>query len=359
VTFSRSDGDWRSLFSPLLPAHYLRTAGWDSGFANNIPVTAGPFRVSQVSTSAITLVKDPNYFGTKAHLDKINFRVLPDFNAAVAAIAAGELDAYYADPATTIVPSSATVVDGAYYTQLTFNLRKKALKNANVRKAIALALNRDVIARTASPATGQSNEVAANNLFAAGSHGGTKNDGAYAHQDLARAKQLLTSAGYGSKPLTLRLVTTNNDPRRIAAAQIIARQLSAVGVHLTVIQEPGNAFFNVILPQHNFDLAIFGWSYSSTASSAADLYGCHGSQNYAGYCSSNFDRLTAQSLDQPDLDRHNQLLNKADHQLWTDLPAIPLYQSKALVAVSPKVHGATYNLGEFTLYWDTASWTKS
>jgi len=358
VTFSRSDGDWRSLFSPLLPAHYMRTAGWDAGLANKIPVSAGPFRMSQTSASDITVVKDPNYFGTKAQLDKINFRVFADSSAAAAAIAAGELDAFYADPVTSIVPSGATAVDGGYYTQLSFNLRQKPLKNAAVRKAIAYALNRDAIAQAASPAA-ESNKVAANNLFATGSHGGTKNDGAYSTGDPAKARQLLTSAGYGSKPLSLRLYTTNSDPRRTAAAQLIARQLSAVGIRVTVIQQSPDAFFSVNLPQHNFDLALFGWSYSSTASSAADLYGCHGSRNYTGYCSSNFDRLTTQALGQPDLDQHNNLLNKADQQLWTDLPAIPLYQSKAFVAVSPNVHGATYNLGEFTLYWNTASWTKS
>lgn len=360
VTFAKTDGDWRSLFSPLLPAHYLQHAGWESGLRTGIPVTAGPFRVSSVSSTEAVLVKDPNYFGTRAHLDKIVFKVMPDANAGAAATAAGELDAYYADPESNTMPSSATAVDGGYLTQLTFNIHKKPLDNVKVRQAIAFALGRDRITLVASPSTAQPNKTAGNNLFAAGSHGGTKNDAPYPRQNPMAAEQLLRQAGYGpGKPLSLRLVTTSTDPRRIAVAQLISTELSTVGIRVSLIQDPPDQVFNTLLPRGQFDMALFGWTYASTASEASDILGCHGSQNYSGYCNSNFDRLIAQALDQPDLDKHNQLLNKADHQVWKDLPEIPLYQSKALVSVSPKLHGVTYDLSEYTLYWDTASWTKS
>jgi peptide/nickel transport system substrate-binding protein len=360
VTFSKSDGDWRSLFSPLLPAHYFKNAGWDTGFQNKMPVTAGPFRFGNANTTEATLVKDPNYFGTKAHLDKIVFRVMPDPNAAAAATAAGDLDAYYADPESSAIPSYATAVDGGYFTQLTFNLHKKPLDNLKVRQAIAFALGRDRIALVASPSTTNPNRTAGNSIFAAGSHGGTQNDATYPRQNPIQAQQLLRSAGYStSKPLSLRLTTTENDSRRVMVAQLIATELSTAGIRVTVVKEPSSQMFDLDLPHGNFDMALFGWSYSSTAGGVSDVFGCHGSENYSGYCSSDFDNLVAQSLGQPDLDKHNQLLDKADHQLWKDLPEIPLYQSKALVSVSPKLHGAAYDLSEYTLYWDTASWTKS
>jgi peptide/nickel transport system substrate-binding protein len=361
VTFGKADGDWRSLFSPLLPAHYAQQAGWESGFRNRIPVTAGPFRFSGSATSAVaTLVKDPNYFGTKAHLDKIVFRSIPDPTAAAAATAAGELDAYYADPESSAIPSTATAVDGGYYTQLTFNVGKKPLNNVKVRQAIAFALGRDRIALIASPSTTAPSRPAGNNIFASGSHGGTQNDGAYPRQNPVQAQQLLRSAGYStSKPLSLRLLTTNSDPARVQAGRLITAELSTIGIHLTLVEVPSNELFSTLLPKHQFDMALFSWAYSSTSAGAADILGCHGADNFSGYCNSNFDRLVGQSLAQPDLDQHNTLLNKADHQLWLDLPEIPLYQSKALVLVSPKLHGVAYNLSEYTLYRDTASWTKS
>jgi glutathione transport system substrate-binding protein len=360
VTFSKTDGDWRSLFSPLLPAHYFQTAGWDTGFQNKMPVTAGPFRFGGVNTTEATLVRDPNYFGTKAHLDKIVFRVVPDPNAAAAGIAAGNLDAYYLDPVSSNIPSYATAVDGGYFTQLTFNLHKKPLDNLKVRQAIAFALGRDRIALVASPSTATPNRTAGNNIFAAGSHGATQNDAAYPRQNPMQALQLLRTAGYStSKPLSLRLITTETDSRRVMVAQLIQAELSTAGIRVTIVKEPSSQMFDQDLPHGQFDLALFGWSYSSTADGTAEVFGCHGSENYSGYCNSNFDSLVAQSLAQPDLDKHNNLLNKADHQLWKDLPEVPLYQSKALISVSPKLHGVAYDLSEFTPYWDTAGWTKS
>lgn len=360
VTFAKPNGDWRSFFNPLLPAHYLRKAGWESGFRGRIPVSAGPFRLSSVTATQATLVKDRNYFGKKAHLDKIIFRAMPNPAAAAAATAAGALDASYADPVTGTVPSSATAVDGGYFTQLTFNVRTKPLNNLKVRQAIAYALDRQRIAQVGSPAPSTPSKVAANNLFAAGSHGGTKNDAAYRTQNLARAKQLMRSAGYGrGKTLTLRMLTTDYDNRRVAAGQLIMTELRDIGIRVVLTKQPADALFNTLLPRGQFDLALYGWTYQSTAGGAADLLGCHGTQNFGKYCNANFDRLVAQSLAEPGLAKHNELLNKADHQLWKDLPQIPLYQSKALVAVSPKMHGVTYDPGEFTIYWDTADWTKA
>ena len=55
VTFARPFGDWKSLFSPLLPASTNGTPeAFNTAWLNKIPVTAGPFRFGGFDQTAKT-----------------------------------------------------------------------------------------------------------------------------------------------------------------------------------------------------------------------------------------------------------------------------------------------------------------
>jgi peptide/nickel transport system substrate-binding protein len=360
VTFSHPYTDWRELFNPLLPSHYLGSAGWDHGLDGKIPVSAGPFRLSSSSSATVVLARDTRYFGTKPRLDGIRFRVIPDSAAAIAAVNSGQLDVFAQDPQSMPMStaSNTKVVDGGYYAQLDFNAKQKALKNQKVRQAIALALDRGAIARAASTDPRRLNKVAGNRLFASGWHGGT-NNGATLRHDPARAKQLLKAAGYGpGKRLSLRLATVDSNPQRVRAATVISTQLAAIGISVTVQKQPLNLFYTTTLGHHQFDLALYEWDYSAPATQAPLQFGCSGENNYARYCNTQLDKQLSKAAGTTDTDKSNALLNAVDRQLWTDMPTAPLYQTTALLAVSPTLHGVTYNATEFTAFWNTASWHK-
>src|SRR5690606_39542661 len=83
-------------FSPLLPAEYTADAeAFNTGFLEQIPVTAGPFEVAEIAPVAQTVVldRDDDWWGEPAKLGSLVFRALaPD--ALDAAFLAGSIDLY-------------------------------------------------------------------------------------------------------------------------------------------------------------------------------------------------------------------------------------------------------------------------
>ncbi|HEX4936859.1 MAG TPA: ABC transporter substrate-binding protein, partial [Gemmatimonadaceae bacterium] len=86
----------------ILPKHLLqgKPLSASTDFNRRHPVGTGPFKVQEISPGAsITLVRNPAYYGPAPKLDRIVFKVVPDLNAQVAQLRAGELDIITLEPA--------------------------------------------------------------------------------------------------------------------------------------------------------------------------------------------------------------------------------------------------------------------
>jgi peptide/nickel transport system substrate-binding protein len=137
----------------ILPAHKFRDRKLTDAtdFSRSAPVGTGPFRVVQAAAgSAIVLERNPSYYGTAPDLDQLIFRIVPDVNAQVAQLLAGELDIVPIEPAN--LPSverasSVTVVRNpiAQHVYVGFNQTRPFFKSPLVRQALDLAVNRKAI----------------------------------------------------------------------------------------------------------------------------------------------------------------------------------------------------------------------
>lgn len=157
VTFAKPYGDWESLFSPLYPASTNNDPEvFNEGWLNKIRTTAGPFKLDEINKSAktVTLVPNDKWWGPKPKLDKIVYRSMTT-DAMVGAFANGEIDFFDVGPDSAAY-KRAKQVDGAdirvagapNFRHFTFNGRSDVLGNVKVRRAIALAINREAIARS-------------------------------------------------------------------------------------------------------------------------------------------------------------------------------------------------------------------
>src|SRR5688572_30927786 len=72
----------------VLAADPLKTTSFNKG----LPVSTGPFKVEKyTSGQSVSLVRNENYFGPKAHLDKVVFTVVADPNTQIAQALSGDL----------------------------------------------------------------------------------------------------------------------------------------------------------------------------------------------------------------------------------------------------------------------------
>lgn len=155
--------DLRAPFAPLLtllgynagiiPRHLLQGAPLTNAtdFNRRQPVGTGPFMVTDVTPGAsVTLVRNPHFYGAAPKLDRIVFKVVPDLNAQVAQLRAGELDIITLEPGNLasvqgvrgVVVLQVPVVQH-YYVGL--NVQRPAFRSAAVRRALGMAVNRQAI----------------------------------------------------------------------------------------------------------------------------------------------------------------------------------------------------------------------
>jgi ABC-type transport system substrate-binding protein len=223
------------------PAAYLRR-----------PVGNGPFRLAAPARPgrALTLDRNPAFWGTPALLDRVSVHVAPDEQTAWLELQNGRvafapvpLD-QLAAARTLFGPSSdgrsaPGLLQGPTLAtwQLTFNLKSKLARDPRWRQAVSLAIDRDRLAATlaAAPATTLV-PPAVPGFGAGGSAGGTGGSGGgtgpgpacpvCAH-DLAKARALLAKIKAGRGPVTL-AIPADAEAGRIATR--LAADLATAGI---------------------------------------------------------------------------------------------------------------------------------
>jgi ABC-type transport system substrate-binding protein len=95
VTFTQPFSQWQALFADLVPAHIAERYGWAAafeGFHPNRVVSGGPFVISSYTPGrSLVLARNPQYWGTPAHVARIVFVEEPSDAAILAGLRSGTL----------------------------------------------------------------------------------------------------------------------------------------------------------------------------------------------------------------------------------------------------------------------------
>lgn len=246
--------------------HFLFNMGWGDAVVvapetadNNkaTPVGTGPFKFGEwVSGDRITLVKNPDYWGPPVALEKATFKIIPDPAAAVAAVMAGDVDAFANFPAPEAVPQFQadprfTVAVGSTEgeTILSTNNGKAPFDNLKVRQAIAHAIDRQAIIDGAMFGLG----TPIGSHFAPHHPAYVDLTGTYPY-DLEKAKALLAEAGFPDGfEATLKLPPPTYARR---GGEIIADQLGKIGIKLEIIPVEWAQWLEQAFKGKDYDLTI-------------------------------------------------------------------------------------------------------
>lgn len=200
------------------------------------PVGTGPFKFEErIRGERVSLVRNDQYWGSKAELDRVVFRPIPDASARVASMRSGETD-IIAVPTPDSVPKFAEagyqVVEAAppHVWYLAVNSKEEPMKDVRVRKAISYAINRealvkDILRDTALPA--YIVQAPANSAYEASADEDTE----YSF-DPEKAKALLAEAGYsdGFSTILETSVDGSGQMMPVQMAEFIKQNLAEVGI---------------------------------------------------------------------------------------------------------------------------------
>ena len=322
-------------------------------------ISNGPFKMTEwVQGSHITMEKNPDYWNADAiKLDSIKFMLIEDANAAYSAYQNGEV-AFIKDVPTEEIPSlsgndefKVDPIIGTYYVNL--NCNEDVFKDAKVRKALSLAIDRKYVAETIMQGT----YTAAGNFMGPGwidPEGGQfieKSNGGKTYIDLdnfdanlEEAKKLMEEAGYpGGQGFPEITYTSNDSGYHKAVAEYLQQAWGELGVNLKVEMVEW-ASFTPMRRNGEYMAARNGWvgDYDDPSNMLDLLYSTNGN-NDGKYNNPEYDKQMDISRKTTDLKERSAALHKAEDILMEDAGCVPIAYYNDFWLQSPKIQGSWHS----------------
>ena len=310
----------------------------------------GPFVIDKADsgTGTYRLVRNDNYWGTKAKLDEINVSYQEEEGARVIAITSGQ-----ADVIDTITPESAAslksnpdvdVIEtpGTRLIHLFYNFRKPKshpLANPKVREALTYAIDHDSLIKALMNGQVTSAEGVVPKTLA-----GYAKTGEYTY-DVAKAKQLL--AANGGSGLKLRIIWEDSEfagASRVLEA--VSQMLTAVGVTAELKMIPKGGEINSWRRGEAGDWDILANGYGNqTGLALTNLIGQYGGtaekektrDTYHGFVFPDITALLDQAGAEADEAKRDALLKQAQEKIWAQWPAMWAWTPNNVLAKRKRV----------------------
>lgn len=353
----------------IVPEHVWSGIADPVAFPNENPVATGPFTEVRVFRNQVyELGRNPRYWQRGLpRVEVLRCPAYPSNDRANLALVFDEVDW-----AGNFIPAIERVYVGRrpehhrYWFPLTGssiflypNTTRAPFDDARVRKALSMAIDRDLLVDVAlyrysrpADATGLSD------AYTAWRSATIAASGDWVRHDVARAGALLDSAGCrlgadgvrrrpDGTPLKYEILTVAGWSDWVRAAQVIARGLSAAGVQTSVRTYDFSAWFQRV-QEGNFDLSL-GWSFEGPtpylfyrwlmSSATVKPVGEAAMGNWHRYGSPSADRALTAFEREPDPAAQKQLADALQQIFVDEAPAIPLY---------PNPSWAEYNTRRFS-----------
>ncbi|MCY0869002.1 MAG: peptide ABC transporter substrate-binding protein [Firmicutes bacterium] len=352
-----------SVFGHMSPAA-VNTAS----FNHDPSVSDGPFMFkSWVPGAAITVVRNPHWYGPKPKASEIVFKIIPNENTLLANAQAHAINVWYFDPIEDVPQlqqiTGATVhfTSQPAFEMAVVNLRDPQLANLDVRKALEMAIDRQAIVNEIwkghatllaadQPATSWSNNPALT---------------PYPYNPQAAAK-LLAAAGWrkgkngylqkDGKTFHIVYATTAGNPYRSATERLVLYWLGQLGIQVTIHNYPANEYFGTVLPSgKGWDLGEFEYlDGPDPAFGPLELFTPSGSQDFGGYNNKTVNALFARQAVLSSEAERKPLLQQIETIFHNQLPAL-WYYSPQEIDTSIGITGYTPNAWSVDT-WDCWNW---
>ena len=323
-------------------------------------VCNGPYMITEWTPSErIVLTKNPNYVGgwdsSKIVSESITLLLLEDSSASFAAYNSGEA-VLIKDVPTDEIPSLTKAEDGGdfyvdtilgtYYVSL--NLKRDAFKDAKVRKALSLAIDRDYVANTIMQGTySTADSIVGPGIVDENGYFHDNGNAPYISADyeanLAEAKKLLAEAGYpnGEGYPTIEY-SCNDAGYHVPLAEYLQQAWGDLGITLTINKMEWSSF-TPARRAGEYDVARNGWVMDyNDPSNMLDLFCTSNGNNDGKYANPDFDAAIDASR-VADSAEHFAQLHKAEDILMEDMGCLPIAYYNDYWLQSPTLKGTWHS----------------
>ncbi len=368
----------------IVPKHILGSlADPNAGPFNDSPVGTGPFKWKErMAGDHITLVANPDYFGSGPKLETVVFKYIPDLTVAFTQFQTGATDYiglqgitadHYAQ-AKTLKDRNVVVGPSPFCEAFILNMDRPQFKDPAVREAMYMAMDlKSVIEQVYYGLPTPTATFLPHQSWAANPNLPMQ------IYDPAKAKAVLDAAGW--KPgaggirekngvrLSFSNSTTAGNHVRETAQQLLQQNLQEVGIEMTIKDMPPAVVWGDYTVMSHFDSLMaaddmmYGGDPDVTAYFASDEIPAKGGAglNYSQYVNPEVDKLLLEGATTFDRDTRQKIYWQIGEIIRKDLPRLPMSQwatvegtKKGLVGYEPSVYVAcnTWNVKDW--YWQAA-----
>ena len=348
--------------APSLPYDFIRlfivshkaAAGLTKETANEAfnsgkaAVGTGPFKlIKWTPREELVLERNPTYWRGPSSWSQVIRREIPNDAARVAQLKAGQVDMIVRVPAAD-VPSlekdpklTVVKVDSVYVFNIQIDMREKTpqvtakdgsplpvnpLRDQRVREAMDLAIDRQQLAEVAMEGLGKPvTQMVTSNIF------GWNKNLPELKPNLARARQLMTEAGYPNGFKVVFSFTNDRLPGDRAVGTAVAQMLARINLDVQANGQPGATLFPA-RSRGELSMMMSGWgtltgeahyTLSSIAHSASPQLRM-GAFNWNNYKNEKVDKLLEDAAIELNDDKRRVLLEEAAAEFAKDRSALPL-----------------------------------
>jgi peptide/nickel transport system substrate-binding protein len=312
---------------------------------------AGAYKVDDFRMDeAISLSRHESYYGGPPAIAKVAVKFQSDSNVRFLELKKGSVNFVLNGIDPDLLPAAMKTpglaieeAEGSNVSYLGFNLRDPVLSDIRVRRAIAMAIDRETIVRT----IWKGHADLADSILARGFWAHAEGLPRIRH-DPAEAMRLLDAAGLsdpdGAGPKTrfsLSYKTSQNELRRRIAA-VIQEQLRLIGISVEVQSLEWGSFFSDI-KKGNFQLYSLTWV--GIADPDIFHYAFHSSQvppegaNRGRYANPEIDGLLAAGRRESSREKRKAIYRKVQEILSRDLPVFPLWVNRNILIRDGRLSG--------------------
>ena len=337
VTIAQRDLEFISyMTAAIIPADYENQ--------DTAPVGTGPFKfVSRTPQQDFVMERFEDYWGAPAWLDKVTYKICENADALVMNLNGGSIDlcAHLTSAQASQLNQNFQVLEGTMnlVQAIYLNNQAKPFDNQLVRQALCYAIDRqgimDMVADGHGTAVGSSIYPAFTKYFL------PELVDKYPH-DVAKAKELLAQAGYPDG-FDMTISVPNNYQPHMDTAEVVAEQLRAVGVNVTIQPMEWGVWHEQVYKGRDFQATLVGLDASAmTARALLERFTSDHAKNFVNYNNPDYDALFTQALNASDDTQQAEIYKQMETMLSDTAANLYIQDLADLVAMRQNLAGLEF-----------------
>ena len=295
IKLAQPDSDFLTMLSTIeaaiIPA--------DNADPDANAIGTGPYKyVSRSPLTNVKMERFDDYWGEKAHIEKVTFKICANADTIAMELNGGSIDMF-----SRLTTAQMAELDMEKYNVLEGNMNLvqalylnndfEPFSDVRVRQALCYAVNREEVLDFVSD--GKGTIIGTSMIPAFGKYYDESLAELYPY-DVQKAKDLLAEAGYGDG-FTFTITVPSNYQQHVDTAQVIAEQLKDVNVTAEIQLVDWNTWLSETYSNRNYEATVIGVDAPQlTATAFLDRFVSTAGDNFVNYENADYDVAFANAM---------------------------------------------------------------